>query len=758
MKSLARLCERFFDEKGLFYSDENPVERNGCRYNANRDTDWLCFRKAVGRFLMSGTKEDAFDVYFCYSEIFSLFGKGYENTRVLLEMLSDYEYNAGRLLAKHRDHYSHSVYVFALGLAIYENLPAFRAAFSDFYRLEGKESKERFLYMWGLTALFHDIGYPFEMAHQQISRYTGELGIQDAPYVSFGGLEKFLTLDDDKKARLSEEFVFADNIDKLLVYGVGKRIKTRGKPRYSARKLLSLLRERVVANAKHMDHAYFSAVLLVDRLLSVRDGRVFGEDEMDAVTAILLHNSLYRYELRRLYPDIYAHIRVSEHPLAYLLLLCDELQCWDRAAYGRLSKEKPIAWDVNASVTEDRLRLVYKFDDATTENAVYTRSGKMAQSLKENIVDSGEICELELGAEQEKDGRYVYRTASESNFINLCDFAQAINSSYNEHCERLNIEHLQEAFGDLTLEYKLSNINNAKSYARKLEEIDCFYSDRDLGNDRVAEITAEEAHFLAREEHVRWVKEKLSMGWRYGTDYLNRPNRKSAREQLREHADIVPFEMLATGEKNKDMIMINNIVRLLEVCGHGVKIYRSVAVSAREKTVIGVTGHRMLENAAAVGESVTRILREKSQSARITLVSSFAPGADLIAVECALREGIAVEAVLPMPLEKYVTAIREDMKKHGAEFTADDEQRLRHMLALTRYCEVAEGDKTPYENAAARLVEKCDEIIAVWDGNELPLTDSEGLPQNRGGTYHTVAMAKAAGKWRDELWVKCLRK
>ena len=45
-------------------------------------------------------------------------------------MLSEYESNGSSLLMKHRDHYSHSVFVFALGLAIYETNAHFRRAFN----------------------------------------------------------------------------------------------------------------------------------------------------------------------------------------------------------------------------------------------------------------------------------------------------------------------------------------------------------------------------------------------------------------------------------------------------------------------------------------------------------------------------------------------------------------------------------------------------------------------------------------------------
>ena len=53
----------------------------------------------------------------------------------MVELLSEFESNASSLLMKHRDHYSHSVYVFALGLAIYEMNAEYRKTFSRFYDL-----------------------------------------------------------------------------------------------------------------------------------------------------------------------------------------------------------------------------------------------------------------------------------------------------------------------------------------------------------------------------------------------------------------------------------------------------------------------------------------------------------------------------------------------------------------------------------------------------------------------------------------------
>ena len=200
MKTLKELCSKFF----------NILETDSIQSYAEATGDIFCFRRALEKFLNTGRKEDAFTVYFCFSEIFKLFGTGYDNTKKLLETLSDHEYHSGELLTKHRDHYSHSVYVFALGLSIYANDIAYRRAYLQFYGLadDGK-SAFNFLKFWGMVALFHDIGYPFQLAHEQIKTYTQEVwGDKNPanPYVSFGNLERFLSLDEDTKVSISSVF------------------------------------------------------------------------------------------------------------------------------------------------------------------------------------------------------------------------------------------------------------------------------------------------------------------------------------------------------------------------------------------------------------------------------------------------------------------------------------------------------------------------------------------------------------------------
>ena len=102
------------------------LKPNQIPYNMEMDINRLCMEKALERFIDSGVAEDAYDVYYCYLDIF--FGH-YGKSKKMVELLSEFESNGSSLLMKHRDHYSHSVYVFALGLAIYETNSVYRGKF-----------------------------------------------------------------------------------------------------------------------------------------------------------------------------------------------------------------------------------------------------------------------------------------------------------------------------------------------------------------------------------------------------------------------------------------------------------------------------------------------------------------------------------------------------------------------------------------------------------------------------------------------------
>ncbi len=736
MKDLSILAAEFFD---AFDGAELPEG-----FPAG---DLPSFKKSLKDFLSSGSKEDAFCVYYCFSEIFSLFGKGYDNTRKLLETLSDHEYHSGELLAKHRDHYSHSAYVFAIGLAIYACVGRYRSNFLAFYGLDDDAaSAVKFLKLWGITSLFHDIGYPFQLAHEQIKTYTRELWgeAENNPFVSFGNIMPFIAIDGDRAeaiaAQLGTDRRFAD-INELLAYGVSLRLG------YDEKVLRDMLYKRVISQPKFMDHGYFSSVILLRQLFAMPQFVLDGE-HLDVITAILLHNSLNKFEYRG--EDAHP-VAVSEHPLACLLMLCDELQNWDRLAYGKVSKRDPVAWNVAFSMDDGGIEAEYYFDSPMITGAddIVRLNGSFDEIQRGIFV--GNIrkyidfdINIEARAVQRNKKRRTRLFASDNCFINLCDFAVAINAGYNRLCRSRSKYDLINEFGDLSLEFKMSNINQAKSYAEKLELVNCFYSGKDLDYPVVNNLRdnnygvegSDNFGFLCREEHVRWVKEKLEMGWRYGNDYKTNAERNSRKV----HRCLVPYEELDDEDRDKDAVMIENIIPLLRKFGNNTRIY-SYRSGRKPDLLIAGFGHRYYkDNEGTLKEQIKKVLLGYNEYYRVVVRTGFAYGADQLIIESALELGLSVKAALPQKYEDFVKSVREDAVRHHRKYTDEDEYRLRHLLAQTVVCKsFTEHDDTRYSATDYNLA-GCNAVIALYDADNGVMSDDD--PSAFSGTYECLKMAK----------------
>ena len=66
--------------------DGTSLKTNQIPFNMEKDIDRLCFENALDRFLKSGRKEDAFDVYFCYLEMFV---GDYQKTRRMIALVPE---------------------------------------------------------------------------------------------------------------------------------------------------------------------------------------------------------------------------------------------------------------------------------------------------------------------------------------------------------------------------------------------------------------------------------------------------------------------------------------------------------------------------------------------------------------------------------------------------------------------------------------------------------------------------------------------
>ena len=153
---------------------------------------------------------------------------------------------------------------------------------------------------------------------------------------------------------------------------------------------------------------------------------------------------------------------------------------------------------------------------------------------------------------------------------------------------------MEAKFTALSLEYQLSTLNRARNFARYLDAINCFYTDKPVGYDLVTRFGPKDAAIFAPMEHERWVLEHQAMGWRYGTAYQTvklsvskekiRAERSALREQMRCHKLMMDgklthdeirahWQRLPRADQGKDWKPFNKLLELLKKFD-GLRIYR----------------------------------------------------------------------------------------------------------------------------------------------------------------------------------------
>ena len=596
-------------------------------YNMQMDIDRLCLRNELAKFIDSGIAEDAYTVYYCYLEMFV--GE-YGRSQSMVELLSEFESNASSLLMKHRDHYSHSVYVFALGLAIYEMNPDYRKAFCGFYNLGSDDSAAAafFLKYWGLTALFHDIGYPFEIPFEQVVSYY-EVDQKKREnvllYIAYHDTNQFAVIEEKDNVQLNRLYGRSfSSICDLLAHGIFLHLgEAYGIAEERLRDVIESKPTHPEQNGYYMDHAFFSACRLFRELVSLPDAEPLTAAHIDALTAIMLHNSLYKFAIA-FYKDPEKHkapLKAELHPLAWLLMLCDELQCWDRTAYGRNSRSElhPMAADFHFS--GQAVHAVYHYDIDEQDKIhkywekyfawektggakpprlkAYSDTAAKEQHFRTDIESIVDMTGFPLYVDSDLrpvDRKVKHTYLSTSNFLHIYDFAVALNARYNYMGKEDEVEvpQLEKEFNALSLEYKLLNINQVRSFARYLNVIDCFYTDKPVDYDMLKAFTPEMIDVFAPMEHVRWVRDHQLSGWRAGDEYETLPlpevpeNEKTARralrEQLRRHKltlntdaseeeILAHYDTLSPEDQGKDWLPFNSMLKLLRKYD-GLRIYQ----------------------------------------------------------------------------------------------------------------------------------------------------------------------------------------
>ncbi|MDR2120503.1 MAG: hypothetical protein LBP64_06480, partial [Tannerella sp.] len=140
--------------------------------------------------------------------------------------------------------------------------------------------------------------------------------------------------------------------------------------------------------------------------------------------------------------------------------------------------------------------------------------------------------------------------------------AQAIHRKYTEYMtERQKKQPNRKPWDELSLEFKLSNLNQARSYREKLALIRCEMALKDENREAVTAFTDEEVLRMAKQEHQRWTYEKIEDGWVYA----------EVRNDSKKHHDcLVEWDKLSEEVRNWDKEPVRNMIEILDNVGYGV--------------------------------------------------------------------------------------------------------------------------------------------------------------------------------------------
>jgi hypothetical protein len=150
---------------------------------------------------------------------------------------------------------------------------------------------------------------------------------------------------------------------------------------------------------------------------------------------------------------------------------------------------------------------------------------------------------------------------------------------------------------------------------------------------------------------------------------------------------------------------------------------------------IGVTGHRRLDDEEALAAQVRRTFERVRAlvpsspftPVLFTAVSLLAEGADRLVTREMLRDQeTRLEVTLPLPSEEYLRDFQSDASKR--EFN----ELLARADVVTEMPPAASREEA-YQRAGRYIVEHCDVLVALWDGQP---------SRGQGGTAEIVEYAR----------------
>ncbi len=368
-------------------------------------------------------------------------------------------------------------------------------------------------------------------------------------------------------------------------------------------------------------------------------------------------------------------------------------------------------------------------------NAVLLKLGENAPIVVQMRSSSGlaQLLESQTGAPEIPDGLFPFGmldlVLNVQNVVNdeQDTLAKAIQENYLVSVETIkHRQHpAQRPWSQLPEQFRKRNRLHADHLAIRLRAINC----RQVAKLESVELDEAEIVKLAQMEKQRWIAERYSFGWRPG------PKRN---DLAKIHELMIPWEDLSDQDKIYDLNDARSIPQLFR---------DHLAAGLSRELIVGVTGHRLHKvdpNDAHLRDACVRVLhdlRDRYRDRSFIVLSPLAEGADRLVAELAMEELDAkLHVPLPLPYEIYIQDFDPDDQQasvdHFKTLIGRAERYYELPLAGGSFNELSQRDSVGNEARAkqyalvgAYIVQRCHELIAIWDGTE---------PNGVGGTGQIV--------------------
>lgn len=356
MQNVNKELQKFFTEEDVGFTDDilNFLEEN---------KDWD--KKKIKAATLLNEIANRMNKVSIYSELIQ------NNLRI-------YEEAVTKTLPTHRDHFVHTAYVYLLGLYISKRDPKYneclKEAFEYNYPVKGGEHnwEQVFKLRWAITALFHDAGYPIEIAAKQMNKYLMDMNwnkrddknpmrFEMRHFRDTYSFEYLITPDPlfpsgENIPRRTAQYIMSDNVFDMIAYNLSFKYVD-----FSYKTIRNMIIDCFQDKMKYgyIDHGIVGAIALANLAHDLYSKKNWNPEDFychfgDCLGAIVLHTR------KSWMPSIFwKRISMLKHPIAWLLVLCDEIQEWLRPTGKELES------DVNIMRILDDFQI--GFSDGTIE-------------------------------------------------------------------------------------------------------------------------------------------------------------------------------------------------------------------------------------------------------------------------------------------------------------------------------------------------------------------------------------------------------